>query len=283
MKAFNRVATVLTLVPLVLLGLMFGEMAAHANPRAPDTASYSGRLTAEGNCPFNYEYDTFGQSWATASYSGTLGGFVPSHTYYIYDDNGNTNGSWSPVPVTANAQGQIGLVKDDLSSIPGPDGSNGFYPVHNYNSIPISISTENQPYDSSPPAGQVYRPSTMLVINPTCNPWRAPGGTALTDDTSFLTSSNQKCEFGENSNQAGNFSIFDEGKAIWSTHTRGTNARIVIQRDGNLVVYRSSNKAMWSSGTDNHPGAYLVMQQDRNLVIYSSSGKPLWQSGTYIR
>lgn len=270
-------------VGLVALGLVLGESSAFAGAHEVHAASYSGKLTAEGNCPFDYEYDTAGQSWATASYSGSLVGFVPNATYYVYDDNGNTNGSWSPAPVTADAEGQIVLTKDDLSSIPGPDGSTGFYPIHNYNSIPISISTYNGPYNTSPPAGQVYRPATTLVIDPTCNAWRAPGGTSLTDDTSFLTSSNQRYELGENKDQTGDFCIFAQGKAVWCTHTMAATARMVMQRDGNLVVYSSTNRPLWQSGTYDHAGAYLVMQSDRNLVLYSSAGKALWQSGTYIR
>ena len=39
--------------------------------------------------------------------------------------------------------------------------------------------------------------------------------------------------------------------AIWSTHTAGTgsNNRLVMRNDGNLVMYTASGRAVWSSGT----------------------------------
>merc|ERR1712110_302953 len=56
-------------------------------------------------------------------------------------------------------------------------------------------------------------------------------------------------------------------------------ARLTMQRsDGNLVLY-NKDKAVWSSKTSGHPGAWLVLQGDGNLVIYDSKKKPLWSSG----
>jgi hypothetical protein len=54
-----------------------------------------------------------------------------------------------------------------------------------------------------------------------------------------------------------------------------------MQSDGNLVEYDSSSgAAIWASGTSGNPGARVVMQGDGNLVLYSSSGSPLWATGT---
>jgi hypothetical protein len=251
-------------------------------PATSTTATYAGKLTATGVCPFDYEYDTFGQSWWGATYSGTLTGFAPKTTYYVYDDTDEPL-DYTPAPVTANAQGTIKLVKSDLD-IPGPDQM-GQYPM-SVKTIPISIATENEPYQGSPPAGQIYRPKTTLLVSPTCNPWTAPGGTTIFGDgTSQMTSTNRLYFFGETGDfPAGAFDI-THGKlqdVVWSTHTTGSNNDIVMQKDGNLVVY-GNGKALWQSHTYNHPGAYLVLQKDRNLVIYSAAGKALWQSGTYVR
>lgn len=83
----------------------------------------------------------------------------------------------------------------------------------------------------------------------------------------------------------GNLVIYaSSGKAVWTSGTYGTgsNNRLTMQTDGNLIIYTAANKAVWAShtwntGTNNH----LVMQTDGNLVIYTSSGKAVWQSGTY--
>jgi hypothetical protein len=63
------------------------------------------------------------------------------------------------------------------------------------------------------------------------------------------------------------------------------NGRYVatMQNDGNLVVRSvTAHKALWSSGTQGHPGAYLLEQTDGNLVIYQA-GKPLWTTHTAAR
>jgi hypothetical protein len=71
-----------------------------------------------------------------------------------------------------------------------------------------------------------------------------------------------------------------DGAAIWSTRTSGhPGAYAVMQSDGNLVVYRkgggpSTGGAVWSSRTYGHPGAYAIMQDDGNLVIYKKGGGP---------
>ncbi|MFJ7276588.1 hypothetical protein [Kitasatospora sp. NPDC098663] len=68
-------------------------------------------------------------------------------------------------------------------------------------------------------------------------------------------------------------------------HVDSENSRLIMQPDGNLVVYRGYNTpnplAVWNSGTHvNHCGYKAVMQSDGNLVVYSASGGVCWSSGT---
>ncbi|MDF3291444.1 hypothetical protein [Streptomyces silvisoli] len=71
-----------------------------------------------------------------------------------------------------------------------------------------------------------------------------------------------------------------DGAAIWSSGTYGhPGAYAMMQKDGDLVVYRSGGGpstvgSLWASGTHGHPGAYAIMQDDGNLVIYKSGGGP---------
>ena len=52
-----------------------------------------------------------------------------------------------------------------------------------------------------------------------------------------------------------------------------------MQPDGNAVLYRQG-RAVWSTGTHGHPGAWFGVQgNDGNLVVYSSRNVPLWQAG----
>ena len=55
---------------------------------------------------------------------------------------------------------------------------------------------------------------------------------------------------------------------------------LVMQSDGNLVVYTSANVALWGAGTNGQPANEAVMQTDGNLVLYTPNGVPVWASNT---
>jgi hypothetical protein len=71
------------------------------------------------------------------------------------------------------------------------------------------------------------------------------------------------------------------GQTIWSKGS-GNGYVIVMQQDGNLVLYNQNWQPVWASGTDygsSKSPYYLEMQSDSNLVIYGNSG-PVWATGT---
>jgi hypothetical protein len=71
------------------------------------------------------------------------------------------------------------------------------------------------------------------------------------------------------------------GIALWSTSTFGqTTSYATQQTDGNFVLYGPSG-ALWASNTDGNQGTTLVVQDDGNLVIYGSSGGALWDTKTF--
>ncbi len=52
--------------------------------------------------------------------------------------------------------------------------------------------------------------------------------------------------------------------------------KLIMQADGNLVLYGPKG-AMWHTRTNGKSGAALVQQAyDGNLVLYSTAGRPLW-------
>lgn len=57
--------------------------------------------------------------------------------------------------------------------------------------------------------------------------------------------------------------------------------RLIMQTDGNLVLYAAGGRVRWHSWTFGNPGARAVAQGDGNLVVYAASGRPLWNSGTH--
>jgi surface antigen len=54
--------------------------------------------------------------------------------------------------------------------------------------------------------------------------------------------------------------------------------RLIMQSDGNLVLYTSSGQTLWDSQTNGHLGAYAVLQGDGNLVVHSATGSVLWSA-----
>jgi hypothetical protein len=54
---------------------------------------------------------------------------------------------------------------------------------------------------------------------------------------------------------------------------------LIMQDDGNFVLYNSAGRPRWSSDTWHFPGAYAIFQGDGNLVVYYE-GFPLWDSRT---
>jgi hypothetical protein len=74
--------------------------------------------------------------------------------------------------------------------------------------------------------------------------------------------------------------------AIWSTNTKGYEpVQFSMKGDGNLVLYATTGQ-VWASNTSGNSGAFLAVQDDGNLVINRSGSQtgpanvPLWASGT---
>lgn len=54
----------------------------------------------------------------------------------------------------------------------------------------------------------------------------------------------------------------------------------MIQNDGNLCIYTSSDRFVWCNMVLKGSGCRLDMQSDGNLVVYDSSNKTCWASET---
>ncbi|WP_246119285.1 phosphatidylinositol-specific phospholipase C domain-containing protein [Aliikangiella coralliicola] len=67
---------------------------------------------------------------------------------------------------------------------------------------------------------------------------------------------------------------------LWATGTNWSNHhKAIFQSDGNLVVYNNFNNPVWASHTHS-AGRELVLQSDGNLVIYDNAGQAVWASNT---
>lgn len=79
----------------------------------------------------------------------------------------------------------------------------------------------------------------------------------------------------------GGVALYSNGRKIWGTGTIGNGAnRLIMQADGNLVLYSGNGVALWSSQTDGNPGARIVLQTDGNVVIYTVGNVALWSTST---
>lgn len=79
----------------------------------------------------------------------------------------------------------------------------------------------------------------------------------------------------------GNLVLYGPGHhALWHTYTYGQpGARLEVQTDGNLVVYSRTNVPLWAARPRANP-SHFVVQSDGNLVQYNTNGSPLWASNT---
>ena len=105
-------------------------------------------------------------------------------------------------------------------------------------------------------------------------------GALLPGESLAVGASRSSCDgrFGLVMQGDGNLVLYQNGVgALWWTGTNSGQAA-VMQTDGNFVLY-SASQALWSSNSWGHPGATLAIQNDGNLVVYSG-GIPLWNSQT---
>ncbi|XP_029911742.1 mannose-specific lectin-like [Myripristis murdjan] len=73
----------------------------------------------------------------------------------------------------------------------------------------------------------------------------------------------------------GNFIIYK-----WATNTNGPGGnQVVMQGDGNLVIYTSSDKAVWDSHTHGNqdPRMRLALTDEGQLVV-TRNGQIIWTS-----
>lgn len=75
-----------------------------------------------------------------------------------------------------------------------------------------------------------------------------------------------------------------DGTFLWTSGSESiSGGRCVMQKDGNLVIYKNDGTPVWDSGTfgNCYIGAKVVMQDDAGLVIYAKNGKAVWDTATF--
>ena len=67
---------------------------------------------------------------------------------------------------------------------------------------------------------------------------------------------------------------------LWSSGTAGKGATHAQMRAGGNLVLVGHRATVWDTKTSGHRGARLVVQDDGNLVVYGADNSIVWQSGT---
>ncbi|WP_330327794.1 mannose-binding protein [Streptomyces pseudovenezuelae] len=66
----------------------------------------------------------------------------------------------------------------------------------------------------------------------------------------------------------GNLVVYNEkGKATWASMTFGENHTARFQTDGNLVIHNGDDRPIWGADVWGHPGAKLILRTDGKVVI----------------
>jgi hypothetical protein len=83
----------------------------------------------------------------------------------------------------------------------------------------------------------------------------------------------------------GNLVLYHHSTPIWSSNTYGGwAAQAWMQGDGNFTVLSGSGLfSLFQSNTSNRPGARLVVQNDGNVVVYDAFNRALWATNTCCR
>lgn len=137
----------------------------------------------------------------------------------------------------------------------------------------MHVSVRTNPYAADPAAWVL--PSRALTLTPVDKAW----GTSIPIGTILKPGHHLDSPGGRLILQAdGNLVLYrPDGHAVWSTDpARGQEVR--FQADGNLVMYRDG-QAVWQSNTPALTrGGQLILQTDGNLVLYLDQAR--WNSGT---
>ncbi len=85
----------------------------------------------------------------------------------------------------------------------------------------------------------------------------------------------------------GNLVVYDlYSKPLWASNTMGGNKDrfAVMQQDGNFCIYPNypeTHNVIACSNTSGHSGAFLAVQDNGNVVIYDAGGVlSLWETRT---
>ncbi len=103
---------------------------------------------------------------------------------------------------------------------------------------------------------------------------------SVVDYSPYLQSENGKIRLVMQ--QDGNLVLYrtEDMVAIWATNTNGSGAQSAhFLFDGNFVLYNQMHDVKWATNTSGHSNAVLILQNDGNMVMYDGDA-PIWSTNT---
>jgi hypothetical protein len=67
-----------------------------------------------------------------------------------------------------------------------------------------------------------------------------------------------------------------DGQIFWTNAVRASDARTLLQSDGNLVTLTSSGRQVWSTSTLRHAGDVLTVTDTGRVLMTNARGDHLW-------
>lgn len=207
------------------------------------------------------------QGWHSGIFAGV------SYAYQIYDQAGNLG-------MSRQANGSItSIVPGDMivhgSDAPGTGGAGHVSIVDSVSGSTVNVVEQNT-YNNQPRATYSFSGGTLSrggvgtirgIVHDPANQYAGGGswngvGNATFRGSDTLTTGQQL--------HANEYIMSNDGIFV-----------LIMQSDGNLVIYGPGRRAYWASDTGGHPGAFLGVQSDGNIVIYDG-GRALWATNTNV-
>ena len=141
-------------------------------------------------------------------------------------------------------------------------------------SDPVPIPTGS----SDPGVTQVDPVTSMLATNATLRSGKQLDAKGV----------GANCNFTARLNDDGNFVIY-RGEwppafvPVWSTNTAGNaGSKLIMQGDGNLVLYRANGSSSWASNSQGRGGTKVVLRGNGRLDVVNAAGGVVWASNAQV-
>jgi hypothetical protein len=207
----------------------------------------------------------------TINYGGTVTNNVIQGIHFGYGYAVNGVSDWT-VSDNVDLSRHVGAVRAGCGGT--PSSPSGFQ----YQSVMSSTLQSEFSYGSLTYVLGVSEPAILAVIQPPTGCGSLYGDQGLVPRQSISSCDGRFVLILQSD---GDLTLYQDAILLWNTGTSGlASTEVIMQRDGNLVVYDEAATPLWASNTAGHPDAYFAIQDDGNLLVYDVSGVALWASDT---